>query len=166
VKRALRLVALAAALAVGVWLFQIFFPGDEKLIRKLLAETARTAEVQPNENPLFKLAAANKLVNFFTPDVVIKLDAAGLDARAINGRDDFLQAVTAARASLQGARFQLHEVHVDVAPDKQSATAQLVAAAYLNGGADPLVEELKMRLKKIDGRWKIAAAETVKALGM
>jgi len=153
-------------LALGVWIFRILFPGDEKLIRKMLAEAAETAGIKVNENPLFKLAAAKKLVGFFSPDAVLKLDVSGMDARSINGRDDLLQAVAAALASLQEARIQLREIHVNVDPDKQSATAQLVATAYLNGGSDPLVQELKLQLRKIDGHWKIARVETVKTLGM
>ena len=80
--------------------------------------------------------------------------------------DDLRQAITAARASLQEAKFQLHEVQVNVGPDLKSATAQLVAIAYLNGSGDPLVQELKMQLKKIERQWKISRVETVKSLRM
>ena len=157
---------VAAALALGFWILQILFPGDEKRIRKMLADAAQTAGIKPNENPLFKLAAAKKLVGFFSTDAVLKLDVSGVDVRSINGREDLLQAVTAARASLQEARIQLREIHVNVDLDKQSATAQLVATAYLNGGSDPMLQELKLQLNKIDGKWKIARVDTVKTLGM
>jgi len=165
-KRAFRIVAGALLIAAVVWIYQILFPGDEKLIRKLLAQAAETAAVKPDENPIFKLAGANKLVGFFSPDAELNMYVSGTDIRSISGRDDLLQAVTAARAGLQEAKIQLHEVHVNVDPDRQSAGAQLVASAYINGGADPLVQELKMQLKKIDGRWKIVRVETVKTLGM
>ena len=75
-------------------------------------------------------------------------------------------AITAARASLQEAKFQLREVQVSLGPDPKSATAQLMTLAYLNGSGDPLVQELKMQLKKIDRRWKICRVETVKSLGL
>jgi len=136
------------------------------VIRKLLAQAAEVAAVKPNQNPIFKLAGANKLVGFFSPDVLLKVDLSGADLRSISGRDDLLQAISAARAGLQEARIQLHEVHVNVDTDRQSASAQLVTTAYLNGSADPLVQELKMQLRKIDGHWKIAQVETVKTLGM
>ena len=89
----------------------------------------------------------------------------GVPIRTINGRDDLLQAVTAALAGLQEARIQLHRVHVSVDPGRQSATAQLVAAAYLNGSGEPMVQELRMRLRKIEDHWKIVQVETVKTLG-
>ncbi len=165
-KRVLKIITVLAVLALGVWIFRILFPGDEKLIRKLLAGAAETAAIKPNENPLSRLAGANKLVGFFSSDAVLNVEVSSVDVRSISGRDDLLQAVTAARATLQEAKIQLHQIHVNVDPDKQSATAQLVATAYLNGGSDPLVQELKLQLRKIDGHWKITQVETVKTLGM
>jgi len=165
-KRISNIAAIVALLLVGVWIYRILFPGDEKLIRQLLAEAAQTAAVKPNENPLFKIAGANKLVGFFSADAVLKLEVAGVDRRTLDTPDDLRQAVTAARASLQEAKFQLREVQVGMGSDTQSATAQLVAIAYLNGSGDPLVQELKIQLKKIDHRWKISRVETVKTLGM
>jgi ketosteroid isomerase-like protein len=165
-KKILNIVGIVALLLLGVWIYRILFPNDEKLIRQLLAEAAETAAVKPDENPLLKIAGASKLVAFFSPDAVLKLDVAGVDTRTLDDPDDLRQAVTAARASLQEAKFQLHEVLVNVGPDSQSATAQLVALAYLNGSADPLVQELKIQLKKIDRRWKISRVETVKSLRM
>jgi len=165
-KRISNIAAIVALLLVGVWIYRILFPSDEKLIRQLLAEAAQTAAVKPNENPLFKIASANKLVGFFSADAVLKLEVAGVDTRTLDTPEDLRQAVTAARASLQEAKFQLREVQVGMGSDSQSATAQLVAIAYLNGSGDPLVQELKIQLKKIDHRWKISRVETVKTLGM
>jgi len=165
-KKVLKIISIVAVLALSVWIYRILFPSDEKLIRKLLAEVVQTAEVKPNENPLFKIAGANKLVGFFTPDAVLKMEVAGVDTRTLDTPDDLKQAIAAARASLQEAKFQLHEVQVNVDPDSQSATAQFVVAAYLNGSGDPMVQELKMQVKKIDRYWKISRVETVKTLGM
>jgi len=165
-KKILNIAGIPALLLLGVWICRILFPNDEKLIRQLLAEAAETAAVKPEENPLLRIAGASKLVGFFSPDAVLKLDVAGVDTRTLDNPDDLRQAVTAARASLQEAKFQLHEVQVNLGPDSQSATAQLVALAYLNGSGDPLVQELKMQLKKIDHRWKISRVETVKSLRM
>jgi hypothetical protein len=162
----LYIAAIVALLGGGVWIYGILFPSDQKLIRQLLANAAQTAAVKPNENPLFKIAGANKLVGFFSPDAVLKVEVAGVDTRTLDTPDDLRQAITAARASLQEARFQLREVQVDVDPGSQSATAQLVAIAYLNGSDEPLVQELKMQFKKIDRHWKISRVETVRSLGM
>jgi ketosteroid isomerase-like protein len=163
-KKILNIAGIVAVLLLGVWIYRILFPNDEKRIRLLLAEAAETAAVKPDENPLFKIAGASKLVGFFSPDAVLKLEVAGVDTHTLDNPDELRQAVTAARASLQEAKFQLHELEVNVSADSQSATAQLVAVAYLNGSGDPLVQELKMQLRKIDRRWKISRVETVKSL--
>ena len=42
-KNAFRIVAIALVIAAGVWVFRVLFPGDEKLIRKLLAQAAEVA---------------------------------------------------------------------------------------------------------------------------
>ena len=165
-KRILNIAGVVAVLLLGVWIYRILLPNDEKQIRQLLAEAAETAAVKAEENPLLKIAGASKLVGFFSPDAVLKLEMAGVDTRTLDSPDELRQAVTAARASLQEAKFQLREVQVNVGPAPQSATAQLVAIAYLNNSGDPLVQELKMQLKKIDRRWKISRVETVKTLGM
>jgi len=165
-KKIVNIAGIVAALLLGVWIYRILFPNDEKLIRQLLAEAAEIAAVKPEENPLLKIAGASKLVGFFSPDAVLKLDVAGVDTRTLDNPDDLRQAVTAARASLQEAKFQLHQIEVNMGPGSQSATAQLVALVYLNGSGDPLVQELKMQLKKIDRHWKISRVETVKTLGL
>ena len=165
-KRVLNIAVIAAVLLAGFWIYRILFPSDERLIRQLLAEAAETAEVKQNENPLFKIAGANKLIGYFSPDVVLKLDVPGVDTRTLDSADEIRQAITAARASLQEARFQFNEVQVNVGADSKSATAQFVAIAYLNGSGDPLVQELRMQLRKIDRRWRISRVETVKTLGM
>lgn len=164
-KKAFRITAIAALLALGIWIFQILFPPEEKRIRRLLAQAAEAAEVNPKQNPLFKLAGANRLVGCFSPDAVLQVEVPGVQMRTIHGHDDLLQAVTAALAGLQEARIQLHRVHVSVDPGRQSATAQLVTAAYLNGSSEPMVQELRIRLRKIEDHWKIVQVETVKTLG-
>lgn len=157
---------MAAALGAGIWLYRTLFPGDERQIRTLLAQAAAAAEVKPNENPLIRLAGANRMAGFFSSDAVIQVDAAGMDNRTLRGREELVQAVAAARSTLQEARVQLREVTVQLDSGGQGAGAQLVAIAYLNGTGDPLVEELKLRLAKLDGHWKILRVETVRSLGI
>jgi ketosteroid isomerase-like protein len=163
-KKGFGAVAIVAAVVIGVWAYRMLFPGDEKLIRKLVDAAADAASVKANDNPLFRLAGANRLASYCTPDVILKVEISGVDVRTINGHDDLLQAAIAARAGWQQAKIQLNELTISVAPDRRSAKAQAVISAFLNGG-DPLAQELDVRFKKIDGDWKIAQVETVKALG-
>jgi hypothetical protein len=140
------------------------FPGDERLIRRLITQVAETASIKPDEHPLVKLAAANKLGNFFSEHAVINYDAVGLDSRTINGREELIQIAAAARANLQDANIRLLDVYVQIDPDKRSATANVVASATINGSKEPLIQEFKITLKKFDRDWLITRADSVKTL--
>ena len=164
-KRIVLIVAILGCAFLGTWLFRTLFPGDERLIRRLIAQVAETASIKPNEHPLVKLSAANKLGNFFSKHAVISYDAVGLDSRTINGREELIQVAAAARASLQDASIRLLEVYVQIDPDKQSASANVVASATIGESKEPLVQEFKISLKKFDGDWLITQAESVKTLG-
>ena len=153
-------------MALGIWAVRILFPSDETVIRKLLTQTAATASLKPNQNALVKLAGANKLAEFFTADVVMHLDVTAGRTRTIHGREELIEIVIAARAKLQEAKIQLHDIVVELAPDRQTALAQLTALANIDGSTDPIFQLLKMRLKKIDGDWKISQVDTVKTPGV
>jgi hypothetical protein len=53
---------------------------------------------------------------------------------------------------------------VTVAPDKQSAVANLTAKGNVPGDKDLLVQEMKFKLKKVGRSWYIQRIETVKTL--
>ncbi len=164
-KRIVLVVALVSCALLGTWLFQVLFPGDERLIRRLIAQVAETASIKPNEHPLVKLSAANKLGNCFSDHAVISYDAAGWDSRTINGREELVQIAVAARANLQDANIRLLDVYLQIDPGKQSASANVVASATINGGKEPLIQEFRITLKKFDGDWLITRADSVKTLG-
>ena len=163
-KKARFAAVLVAAIAAGVGLYRTFFPSDEKLVRNVVHAAAEAAAINPNDNPLIRLAGANKLAGYCSPDVTLKLDIPESEVRAIHGRDELRQVATAARASLQQAKIQVMDLAVSVGADRHAAMAQVVVSYVLNGG-DPLVQELKMQFKKLEGKWKIAEVETVKPLG-
>lgn len=157
---------MVAAAALGFWAFRALFPSDETAIRKLLSGMAATASLKPNESALVKLAGANKFAGFFTADVIMHLETTGGRARTIHGREELIEIVTAARANLQEAKIQLHDIVVELARDRQTALAQLTALANINGSTDPIFQLLKVRLKKIDGHWRISQVDTVKTPGV
>ena len=147
-------------------MFQILFPSDEKLIRRLLAAVAEIASIKPTDNALVKLGGANKLAEFFTADVVISLDASTFRHRSIRGREELVELAAAARANLSEATIKLHDIGVVVSADRQSATAQLTALATFDGSTDPLLQLLKLRLKRVAGEWKIFEVDTLKTPGL
>ena len=162
--RVLRLLLLGLLAGLGVWGWRLLHPSPEHVIRKQLAELARTACVPANESNLAKLANAQKLASFFTPDVEITFDLPGRFSQTISGRAELQEKALGARAALSGLTVEFLDVNVTVAPDGQSATADLTAKANLPGDSVPQVEEVKVSLKKVEGDWLIQHAENVKTL--
>jgi hypothetical protein len=71
----------------------------------------------------------------------------------------------AARSSGVGeVKVSLEDINVSLAPDGQSATADLTLRAKLSTQRDPAFQELKVTFKKVDRNWLISGVETVKPL--
>jgi hypothetical protein len=154
---------LAVVIATGVWLWTILFPSPEKIIRRQLAEIARDASFNSDENPLIGIAHAQKLAGFFSPDVTVKLDAPLNLQRTFESREEIAQADLGARSSLGGGlKIEFLDVNVTLAPDKQSAVADLTARVKINGNSDPIVQEIKFTFKKTDSQWLITRVETIR----
>jgi len=156
-----RLVLLAVLVAAGVWLWAVFFPSPEKVIRQRLAEIARLASFSPNENPLAALGGAQKLAGFCSPDLHVKLAVPVNADHTFESRDEIAQADLAARSALGGMlKVEFVDVLVTLAPDKQSAVADLTAR--IQTGSDLNMQEIKFTLKKVDGQWLVTRAETIR----
>src|SRR5947199_6027185 len=69
-----------------------------------------------------------------------------------------------ARTLAGGLSVEFLDVNVAVAPDRQSAVADLTAKGKVPGEKDILVQELKIKLKKIGRGWYLQRVETVKSL--
>lgn len=142
----------------------VLFPSPERIIAKRLAHVARLACVGPNEGALARLANGQKLTTFFTSDVEITVDVPGRTSQTLNGRDELLQAVMAARSALAPLKVEFLDITVSLNADKQSALAHLTAKATLPGERSPEVQELKIDFRKTDHDWLIQHVETVRTL--
>jgi len=163
-KTVFRIILLAALVALGVWLWLVLFPGPEKIIRRRLTELARTASFSSNEGNLAHLAAAQSLAGFFATNVEINLDVPGRLQHRLMGRDEIQQAALGARSTLSGMKVHFPDINVTVAPDKQSAVADLTVEASIAGERDTIVQEMKVTLQKTDDGWLITRIETVRTL--
>jgi hypothetical protein len=158
-----RIALLAVIVAAGVWLWTIFFPGPEKIIRRQLSAIARDASFSANESPLIGVVHAQKLAGFFSPDTAIKLDAPLNFQRTFESREEITQFVLAARSLLGGGlNVAFVDVNVTIAPDKQSAVADLTARAKIAGNNDLIAQEIKFTFQKTDGQWLVMRVETVR----
>jgi len=160
----IRIAAGAILIGLCVWGWFILFPGPERVIRSRLKNLAVTASFRSNEGPLAKAYNSEKLGGFFSPDIVVFVDISGHGQHTFEGRDIVLQAALAARQNFAELKVEFVDVNVKLSPDKQSATVNLTAKCTVPNDSDFFPQEMKFTFKKIDGKWLISRAETVKTL--
>jgi len=151
-------------LGLAGWLWTIFFPSAEHVIRKRLNELSKAASVQARESPVAVLANASRVAGFFTADIEIRVDVPGSSAQVITGRDELFPIAQRVRTMSGGLEVQFLDVNLAIAPDKKSAEANLTLRAKAAGDRDQIVQEMKLLLNKAEGSWKIRRVETVKTL--
>lgn len=159
-----RLVLLAALLALAFWLWTIFFPRPEKVIRKQLLGLAQDASFSQNQNNLIKIAHAQSIVDYFTTNVVINIT--GPDhGQAVNlSYDEITATALAVQQHVTDVDVKFPDIVVTVAPDKNSATAEVTLDATISGEHDAVLQELKFGFEKDDGHWLINHVETVQVI--
>lgn len=165
-KIVLRVVLLAALMAVGIWLWTILFPSPEKIIRHQLSAVAKHASFTADESTLARLASAESLAGYFSTNVEVNLDVPGRDGHSILGRDEITQVALASRSATSSLSIKFLDADVIVAPDKQSATADLTVEARVSDDQDLIVQEMKFTLQNISGQWLITRVETIRTLSI
>jgi acyl CoA:acetate/3-ketoacid CoA transferase alpha subunit len=159
-----RIVLLAALAALGVWLWTVLFPNPEKVIRKHLAELARTVSSSPNESDLARLVAAHNVAGFFSTNVELNVDLPELGQHNSMDREEITQLALMARSRAGGLQVKFPDITITVGPDKQSAVADLTVEANISGERDSVVREMKFTFRKTGGQWLITRIETVRTL--
>ncbi len=159
-----RAVLAAVLIAFGAWLWSVVFPGPERVIRKRLAELAKSASFGGNESPLAALDNSQRVAGFFTEDIEVRMDLPGRSAQSLSGREQLFYVAKQTRSMLAGLQVEFLDVNVAVGPDKQSAQVNLTLKGRVAGEKDLIVQELKLIMNKLEGKWKIKRVETVKTL--
>jgi hypothetical protein len=159
----IRIVLLAALAVLGIWLWTVLFPRPEKVIRRRLTELARTVSSSANESDLARLAAARSVAGFFAADVELNVDLPELGQRTMD-HVEITQLALMGRSRAGGLQVKFPDINITVAPDKQSAMADLTVEANISGEHDSVVREMKFTLRKTDGQWLITRIETVRTL--
>ena len=163
-KLVLRLLLLAVVVAVGFWIWTTFFPSPKTAIERRLNKLARLASFSEKDGMIVRLANGQKIAGYFTKEAEVKLDVPGVEKHTFNGRDELMEAVQAARASLRSVQAQFYGMNVELAPSKQEAFVDLILKADVNGEVNSVVQEMKFFMKKVDGDWLVSGLETVQTL--
>lgn len=161
---ALRFLLLAIVVGAGIWLWTVLFPAPQKVIRQRLVALARAVSSPGNESDLARLAAARSVAGFFSTEVELNVQLPEIGQRSSIDRDEITQAMLVARSRAGGVQVKFPDVNVTIAPDRQSAVADVTLEARLFGESDSILQELKLTLRKTDGQWLITRVETVRVL--
>jgi len=161
-KMTLRFLMLAALVALGLWVWTLLFPAPEKVIRQRLTQLARTVSFSSDESQVMRLAGARNLAGFFSTNIEVNIDIPGHTHHNFMGREEITQAALASRSGTGSLTVRFPDIRVTVAPDRQSAVADLTVEANIPGEPDPIVQEMKFTLQNIDGEWLITRVETVR----
>lgn len=159
-----RIVALLAMAALGYWLWTVFFPGDETVIRKRLNRVAELMTFDAKEGNIARIANVEEAASLFAREVEIVIDTPAQSRQILAGRDELRQTALAVRMSLAGLTIKFLDINVTLAPDKTNATVNLTGEARVPGDRDLFVQEMRFTLRKVEGKWLITRVETVRTL--
>ncbi len=163
-KTIFRLVFLIVVAALGFWLWAILFPGPEKVIQKKIASLAATTTVSAKDSNLMRAAKVANLVDYFTTDAEIILNAPDLPNRTLSGREEIRETALAGFASVKTLNVQFLDVTVRVGTAGETADASCTVKVNAGDSKDYGVQELHFQFKKVEGNWLISRVETVKTL--
>jgi hypothetical protein len=163
-QKSFRAIAATALIGLGLCVWWVFFPGAGRIIRARVAELAQTVSFKPSDGTIPKGIKIMKLPDFFTTDVVIKLEARGFETQNFSGREEIRDKAPLLYGGLRGLQVEFLDVKLTFGPDRQTAIAHLTGKATVSGERDYYVQELDLMFKKVDGKWLIYRVETVKTL--
>lgn len=159
-----RLLLLAAGIALGIWLWAIFFPSPQEVILKRVSALAATVSVSAKDGNFTRAGKAASLVEYFTTNAVITVNSPELPGRDLSGREEIREVALAGYSSVQTLSVRFLDATVRLNPDRQSADVECTAKAVSDDNKDFNVQECHFQFRKVDGIWLISRAETVKTL--
>lgn len=160
----IRLIFLAAGVALGVWLWMTLYPSPEHAIRHQLDKLARRISFSADEGNLSRLAGAEGVSGLFSTNVEVNVDIPGHEQHSLAGRDEITQAALLSRKMAKSLSVRFPDVDVKVAPEKTMATADVTVEVKVGGENEPAFQELKISFQKTEDGWLINKVETVRTI--
>jgi hypothetical protein len=163
-KRVVQIVLFVAVVALGFWLWTVFSPSPEKVVRSRLNQLAKVMSFKSGSGNIANAYSAQKAADFFTPDVDVEVNLTGFEPVTLHGRDEVLQIAMGARSRLTSLKVEFPDMNITFSPDRQTAKVNLTGKATVPGERDISAQEFNFELKKVDGKWLIYRVETVRTL--
>jgi hypothetical protein len=158
-----RAMAAVAATALALWAWHMWWPSDERAIRRRLDTLAATVN-EPVPDGLGTVTRAAEIGSYFTDSVTIDL---GPGSTPIQGREPLIALATRMPSGAGGYTLQFDEVAVAVSG---GSSADVTCAATLRrrnattGEQSIDARELQLGLVKADGVWRIARVTALDTL--
>ena len=155
--------AVCFAALASFFVYQWWF-NPTRAVQRRLSEVAAALSTPENEPPVARVTRAALLRKFLAPDIRVRMGTAELTSR-----EQIVGAVSAFVPPPGGWNVQFVDVQVRVNHDTD-ADADAYMTVEINGRdprtGQPTVDgrEAAVTLKKIDGEWVVATAETKETL--
>ena len=165
-KKLFTLLLLLGLIALGYWAWTVLFPNPQQIIRNHLNKLAKLASFSADEGNFSRVAKIQKLGLLFDENVQVAIEVSGGESHSLNltRREELTEAAMAAKRFTSGVTAEFLDLKIEMAPDKQSATADLILQAKISGENDMIAQELKFTFKQTNGDWLITRVETIKSL--
>ena len=163
-QKSVRILAALAVIGLAFWGWRVFFPSPEAAVRSRLTALAERASFGPSEGTVAKATSLFALMDYFTTNVEVRVEARGFGSHTFNGRDELMEYAKWLRTRYAAAKFEFIDMNITISPDKQAAQVNLTGKAALAGEKDPWLQELNIYLKREDRKWLIYKVETVRTL--
>jgi SnoaL-like domain len=158
-----RLLAVGAALLVGVVVWRFWAPGDERAIRGRLADFTREFNESTTDG-LGTVARAARLGSFFTEDVVVDL---GQGSAPIHGRETLIGMAARLQPRTGAFALELDDISVAVGPDgaaEVNLTAAFRRRSAATGDETLDAREFRLGMVRAGGEWRIGRVTAVDTL--
>jgi hypothetical protein len=162
-KQNFRLIAwlLLLAIAAGAaWYY--LFPSPEQAIQRRLKKLGALISADVAHSNIRKVTNANRIIGYFTPDVVIHTEGFTKAVESLNGSDELLQAIMAARSNTGRVSAQFYNMTVQVNDDTQSAIATMDVIVKISDSGEPMLGQVQVTLKKVERSWLISQVQPIK----
>ncbi|MGB0743104.1 MAG: nuclear transport factor 2 family protein [Opitutales bacterium] len=157
------IIITALALLIAGFFLSRFFSSPEGQIRQQISKLEELVSYEPGEGDLGTLTKIKRLESLFVEEAEIRLKGYG-QQHSLEGRKQVQQAAMLTRTRAKSLEASLHDLHIEVSEDEQSATVEATGRAKFDGENQSVVQEFLFRFEKTPDGWLIATVETVQAL--
>ncbi len=163
--RYVKWVLLFAAVALAVlWLLGWFAPEPKVAINRHLKKLTELASFTASEPSFQRFSKIKQLSGLFSEDSVIVVETMGVESHTLNGRDELMQAMMAAKSFANGLKAEFVDVNIELGSGNQSALVELTLKARLGGESEMIAQEFKFTFKKTKREWYITRVDSVRTL--